>query len=210
MKTTLYNQNKEEIGEVNLPKEIFEVEVNPDLIHQVVLSQQSNRRQGSAHAKMRGEVSGGGKKPWRQKGTGRARHGSTRSPLWKGGGVTFGPRNDKNYKKTIPVKMKRKALFMVLSAKATENMIVVVDKFNITEPKTKEMATSLKKLTDKSALLVLSKMDKNLILSTRNIPKIESIQATDLNVLDLLTYKYVVISKAGIKKIKDTFIDTKH
>ena len=206
MKTKLYNQNKEEIGEVNLPKEIFEVEVNPDLIHQVVLSQQSNRRQGSAHSRMRGEVSGGGKKPWRQKGTGRARHGSTRSPLWKGGGVTFGPRNDKNYKKTIPVKMKRKALFMVLSAKATEKMIVVVDKFNITKPQTKEMAVSLNKLIDKSALLVLSKMDKNLILSTRNIPKIESIQATDLNVLDLLTYKYVVISKAGIKKIKDTFV----
>jgi len=206
MKTKLYNQNKEEIGEVVLPKEIFEVEVNSDLIHQVVLSQQSNRRQGSAHAKMRGEVSGGGKKPWRQKGTGRARHGSNRSPLWKGGGVTFGPRNDKNYKKTIPVKMKRKALFMVLTAKAKENMIVVVDKFNIEKPNTKEMATSLKKLVDKSALLVLSKMDKNLILSTRNIPKIESIQATDLNVLDLLTYKHVVILEDGIKKIKETFV----
>ena len=206
MKTKLYNQNKEEIGEATLPKEVFEIEVNSDLIHQVVLSQQSNRRQGSAHAKMRGEVRGGGKKPWRQKGTGRARHGSSRSPLWKGGGVTFGPRNDKNYKKAIPVKMKRKALFMVLSAKAAENMIVVVDKFNIEKPNTKEMALSMKKLTDKSALLVLSKMDKNLILSTRNIPKIESIQASDLNVLDLLTYKHVIMSKAGIKKIKETFV----
>lgn len=206
MKTKLYNQNKEEIGEVSLPKEVFEVEINPDLIHQVVLSQQSNRRQGSAHAKMRGEVRGGGRKPWRQKGTGRARHGSTRSPLWRGGGVTFGPRNDKNYKKAIPVKMKRKALLMVLSAKAKENMLVVVDKFNIEKPNTKEMAVSMKKLTDKSALLVLSKMDKNLILSTRNIPKVESVQASDLNALDLLNFKHVVLSKAGIKKIKDTFV----
>lgn len=208
MKTKVYNQNKEEVGEIELPKEIFEVEVNSDLIHQVVLGQQSNRRQGSAQAKMRGEVRGGGRKPWRQKGTGRARHGSTRSPLWRGGGVTFGPRADRNYKKTIPVKMKRKALAMVLSAKAKESMILVVDKLNFDKPETKQMKKVLNKLflKDGSGILVLSKIDKNLILSVRNIPKTMSIQARDLNVLDLLNYKHVVISKAGIKKIKDVFV----
>ena len=125
MKIKVFNQNKEEKGEIELPKEIFEIEVNSDLIYQVVLAQRGNRRQGTAQAKMRGEVRGGGRKPWRQKGTGRARHGSTRSPLWRGGGVTFGPRADKNYKKRIPKKMGRKALFMVLSAKAKENLILV-------------------------------------------------------------------------------------
>lgn len=207
MKVKLYNQNKEELGEIELPKEIFEVEVNFDLIHQVVLSQRSNRRQGTAQAKLRSEVRGGGRKPWRQKGTGRARHGSIRSPLWRGGGVTFGPRADKNYKKIIPLKMKRKALLMVLSAKAKEGMVLVIDKLNFTKPKTKEMSTVLNKLflKDGSGILVLSKMNKNLILSIRNIPKTMSIQAKDLNALDLLNYKYVVVSKAGIKKIKDTF-----
>ena len=127
MKVKVYNQNKDEVGEIQLPKEIFEIEINSDLIHQVVLAQEGNRRQGTAQAKMRGEVRGGGKKPWRQKGTGRARHGSTRSPLWRGGGVTFGPRADKNYKKKISKKMGRKALFMVLSAKAKDNLILVLD-----------------------------------------------------------------------------------
>ncbi|MBU2544833.1 50S ribosomal protein L4 [Patescibacteria group bacterium] len=207
MKVKVYNQNKEELKEIELPKEIFEVEVNSDLIHQVVLGQQSNRRQGTAQAKMRGEVSGGGKKPWRQKGTGRARHGSTRSPLWKGGGITFGPRSDRNYKKTIPTKMRRKALIMVLSAKAKESMVIVVDKLDFNKPETKQMKKVLNTLflKDGSGILVLSKMDKNLILSIRNIPKTMSIQAKDLNVLDLLNYKYVVVSEAGIKKIKDVF-----
>jgi len=212
MKVKLYNQNKEEIGKVELPPEVFAVEVNSDLIHQVVLSQRSNRRQGTAQAKIRSEVRGGGRKPWRQKGTGRARHGSTRSPLWRGGGVTFGPRTDKNYKKIIPLKMKRKALLMVLSAKAKEGMILVIDKLKFDSPadgpKTKKMSIVLNKLFLKegSGILVLSKMNKNLILSIRNIPKTMSIQAKDLNALDLLNYKYVVISKAGIKKIKDTFV----
>ena len=127
MKVKLYNQNKEEAGQVELPKEIFELKINSDLVHQVVLSQQSNRRQNTASTKGRGEVRGGGKKPWRQKGTGRARHGSIRSPLWRGGGVTFGPTTEKNYKKIIPKKIKRKAVLQVLSAKARENLVLVLD-----------------------------------------------------------------------------------
>jgi large subunit ribosomal protein L4 len=208
MKVKVYNQNKEEKGEIELPKEIFEKEINSDLIHQVVLAQQGNRRQGTAQAKMRGEVRGGGRKPWRQKGTGRARHGSTRSPLWRGGGVTFGPRADRSYKKKVPKKMSRKALFMVLSAKAKENLILVLDKLEFKKPKTKDMAEILNKLFLKqgSGLIVLSKMNKNLILSIRNIAKTDSIQAKDLNALDLLSYKYLVISEAGIKKIKETFL----
>jgi len=208
MKVKVYNQNKDEVGEIQLPKEIFEIEINSDLIHQVVLAQEGNRRQGTAQAKMRGEVRGGGKKPWRQKGTGRARHGSTRSPLWRGGGVTFGPRADKNYKKKIPKKMGRKALFMVLSAKAKDNLILVLDNLKFEKPKTKEMAKILNKLFLKqgSGLIALSKIDKNLILSIKNITKADSIQAKDLNALDLLLYKYLVISKAGIKKIKETFL----
>jgi large subunit ribosomal protein L4 len=208
MKVKVFNKNKEEVGEVELVKEIFEIEINSDLIHQVVLAQQGNRRQGTAQAKMRGEVRGGGRKPWRQKGTGRARHGSTRSPLWRGGGVTFGPRGDRDYKKRVPKKMSRKALFMVLSAKAKENLILVLDNLKFEKPKTKQMVEILNKLFLKqgSGLVVLSKIDKNLILSIRNIAKTDSIQAKDLNALDLLSYKYLVISEAGIKKIKETFM----
>lgn len=206
MKTKLYNQNKEEVGDINLPKEIFELEVNSDLVHQVVLSQQSNRRQNTAKAKGRGEVKGGGRKPWRQKGTGRARHGSIRSPLWRGGGVTFGPTTEKNYKRVIPKKIRRKAVLQILSAKAKENVVLVLDKFDIKEIKTKDMAESISKLFKGSGLIVLPKMDKNIILSTRNIAKVDTIQAKDLNALDLLNYKYVILLKDSIDVIKKTFV----
>ncbi len=206
MQVTVYNQNKEEIKKIELPKDVFGVDLNLNLIHQVVLSQQSNRRQGTAQAKMRGEVRGGGRKPWRQKGTGRARHGSNRSPIWIGGGVTFGPRADRNYKKRIPAKMRRKALLMALSSKAKDGSIIIIDKLDFNKPSTKEMSNVLNKFFKGSGLLVLSKMNKSLILSVRNIPKKNSIQATDLNVLDLLNHKYLVVSPAGIKKIKETFV----
>ena len=127
MKVPLYNIEGKEEGTALLPKEIFEVKMNADLVHQVVVSQMSNRRQITAHTKDRSEVRGGGRKPWRQKGTGRARAGSSRSPLWKGGGVTFGPRKDRNFKKEIPAKIRKKALFMVLSEKAKENTVIILD-----------------------------------------------------------------------------------
>ena len=146
MKYPLYNQKGEETGTVLLPKNIFEVKINNDLIHQVALSQSANRRQVIAHTKDRSEVSGGGRKPWRQKGTGRARHGSIRSPIWRGGGIAFGPTKDRVFSKRIPKKMKRKALLMVLSAKASENLIIVLDKKEIKKPKTKDMAGLLKLL----------------------------------------------------------------
>ncbi|PIR72239.1 MAG: 50S ribosomal protein L4 [Candidatus Nealsonbacteria bacterium CG10_big_fil_rev_8_21_14_0_10_36_24] len=202
------NQKGKEVGETELPKEIFEVPMNPDLVHQVVLVQAANRRRKIAKTKDRSEVRGGGKKPWRQKGTGRARHGSIRSPIWRGGGVTFGPTGREVFKKRIPKKMRRKALFMVLSAKAKENLIFVLDNLKIEKPKTKIMVEILEQLFLKksSGLLVLPKIDENIIKSVRNIPKIDPIQAKDLNVLDLLNYKYIVMPKEAIEVIKETFL----
>lgn len=209
MKVKLYNQKGEVVGDYNLPKEIFEKEFNSDLVHQVVLSQQSNKRQNTAKVKDRSEVRGGGKKPWRQKGTGRARHGSSRSPIWIGGGVTFGPTTEKNYKKRVPKKIKRAALFQVLSAKAKENLILVLDDLKIEKPKTKEMAKVFDSLFLKkgSGLLVLPKMQKDIILSARNIKKSQTVQAKDLNILDLLNYKFILMPKDSVEVMKETFLE---
>src|SRR3989344_2772080 len=145
MEIAVYNQQGKKMEEtIKLPKEIFEVPMNADLVHQVLISQTANKRQVSAHTKTRGEVRGGGRKPWRQKGTGRARHGSTRSPIWKGGGVSGGPRNDKNYERTIPQKMRRRALHMVLSEKVKNNLLVVIDSLDMEKAKTKQMAATIK------------------------------------------------------------------
>jgi len=213
MKIDTYNQDGEKVGQVLLPKEIFEVPINPDLVHQVVICQMANKRKTIAHTKTRAEVSGGGRKPWRQKGSGRARHGSIRSPIWKGGGVTFGPRKEKIFKKKIPKKMRRKALFMVLSAKAKENLLLVLDKLEIKEPKTKLMAKILENLRSKiegfkkgSVLIALPKVDKKVILAARNIPKTNTTLAQDLNVLDLLSFKYLILPKESIKVVETTFL----
>jgi large subunit ribosomal protein L4 len=208
MKTDLYNQKGEVTGSVTLPKEIFEVKLNADLVHQMAVSLMANKRQISAHTKTRGEVRGGGKKPWRQKGTGRARHGSTRSPLWKGGGVTFGPRNDKIYEKEMPKKMRRKALFMVLSEKAKNSQLIVLDGIEFAKPNTKEMAKILLKLPCKTerTLIALPNYEKNVVLSARNIKKTTIEDARNLNVLDLLNSKYLLITQDSIKTIEKTFI----
>ncbi len=210
MKTDIYNQEGKKAGEITLPKEIFEVPMNQDLLYQIVVCQVSNRRQKTAHSKDRSEVRGGGKKPWRQKGTGRARHGSTRSPIWIGGGVTFGPRKEKNFKKAINKKMRIKALFMVLSAKAKEGMIIALEdlKSSDNKPKTKPIALLFDKLFLKkgTAVVALPQKDDNLIKSIRNIEKVGVLQAKDLNSLDLLNYKYLVLPKESIEVIKETFI----
>src|SRR4030042_1453519 len=186
MKINVYNQEGKEIGNTLLPKEIFDVKINPPLVQQVVVSQMANRREVLANAKTRGEVRGGGRKPWRQKGTGRARHGSRRSPIWRGGGITFGPRKDRVFKKKINKKVRRSALLMVLSGKVKNNLLVVLEDLKLEKAKTKLMVAVLKKLPSKeqNALLVLPKMDKSLITASRNIPNIETIQAKDLNALD--------------------------
>jgi len=207
MKTQVYNQQGKKTGEMVLPKEIFQVPLNADLVHQVLISHTANKRQVSAHTKDRSEVRGGGRKPWRQKGTGRARHGSIRSPLWKGGGVTGGPRNDKVYEKDIPKKMRKKALFMVLSQKAKDNLLVVLDKLEMEKPKTKQMAQIIKKLPCGSgSRLVLIHDGKNIFLAARNIVKTGVSEARNLNIVDLLNYKYVLVSKDGIKEIEKTFL----
>lgn len=208
MKTALFNQEGKKIDEILLPKEIFEVLINPDLVYQVAVSQNSNRRQKIAKTKDRSEVRGGGKKPWRQKGTGRARHGSTRSPIWVGGGVTFGPNLERNFKKIVPKKMKRKALFMVLSEKAKNNLVLVFDALKTEKPKTKPMAELFSKLFLKqgTGIVALPSNDIKMIKSMRNISGISVMQAKDLNVLDLLNYKYIVMPKESIKVVKDTFL----
>jgi len=208
MKIAVYNQQGKEIGTTLLPKEIFDVKINPDLIHQAVVSQIANRRKVIAHTKTRGEVRGGGRKPWRQKGTGRARHGSIRSPLWRHGGVTFGPTKERVFKKRIPKKMKKSALFMVLSVKAKNNLLIILDKLKPEKAKTKEILEILKKLPNqgKSSLIALPELDKNIILASRNLPEVKTLQAKDLNALDLLSFKYLIMPRNSINVIKETFL----
>jgi len=208
MLVNTYNQKGEKIGQTRLPSEIFDVKINPDLTHQVIVSQMANRRKVIAHTKTRAEVRGGGRKPWRQKGTGRARHGSIRSPLWRGGGVTFGPRKERIFKKKINKKMKKLALFMALSGKVKNNLLILLDKLKVEKAKTKLISEILEKFPCKkeSCLIALPIYDKNLILSARNLPEVMTCQAKDLNTLDLLSFKYLVMPKEAIKVIKETFL----
>lgn len=212
MKLPVYNQEgKKSEAEILVPKEIFDVKASKDLLHQVVVSQKANRRMVIASTKDRAEVSGGGKKPWRQKGTGRARHGSSRSPIWRHGGIVFGPDRDVIYKKEIPSKMRRAALFMVLSEKAKNNLVIIAESLKLENIKTKKVAELLKKLPvkDSSAILALPEMDKKAIFSARNISNLKVMQAKDLNALDLMSVKYVILPKDSIKVLKDNFLGKK-
>ncbi len=202
-----YDQTGKELTQTRLPAEVFGVKLNSDLVHQVVVAQMANRRHVIAHAKSRAEVSGGGRKPWRQKGTGRARHGSIRSPLWRHGGVTFGPTKERVFKKKINKKMRRLALLMVLSAKAKNDLLVVLDKIELEKAKTKVMAGILQKLPSQgqSVLIALPTTDKKIILAARNLAKTQTVPAKDLNALDLLNFKYLVMPKESLKVIKETF-----
>ncbi len=206
MKTKVYNLAGSEAGEIELPERIFNIPINEDLVHQVVVAQMANSREVIADTKDRGEVSGGGKKPWKQKGTGRARHGSSRSPIWKGGGVTFGPTTERNFTKRINKKMKAKALFMVLSEKFREEKILVLDDVKMEKPSTKDMIKSLDKLSIKSkALLALGTKDENLMKSLGNIKKVSVIASDSINVIDLLKNDMFVVNKEGLKKIEETY-----
>jgi len=212
MLANTYNQNGEKIGQMKLPSEIFDIEINPDLVYQVTVSQMANLRKTIAHTKTRGEVSGGGRKPWRQKGTGRARHGSIRSPIWRHGGVAFGPRKEKIFKKEIPKKMRRKALLMILSAKAKENLLILLDSLKIEKAKTKLMAKIIDNLKKKikdfkgSLLIALPQKDETLYRAGRNIPDVGIVEARNLNALDLLSFKYLLMPKETIRVIKETFL----
>jgi len=213
MKISVYNQSGEIVGQTLLPKGIFDIEINSDLLWQVVRSYTSNQRQGSAHTKTKGEVSGGGKKPWRQKGTGRSRHSSIRSPLWRGGGTVFGPRNDKVWKQKINKKMARKSLLMALSSKAKEENIVVLEDLKLNEVKTREVAKIIANLRTKivnfkkaKTLVVLSNFDKDLIRAAKNIVDLKTIEARNLNALEILSFKYLLMTKDTISALKKMFL----
>ncbi len=205
MESPVYNQIGKEIGKITLPDQVFGARWNADLVHQVAMSLSSSARAGTAHTKNRGEVRGGGKKPWRQKGTGRARHGSIRSPLWIGGGVTHGPRNDKNYSRKVNKKMKKQALLSLLSAKERDGEVLFVNFFAIPEIKTKEARTILTALSKveglgalaksaNAAYIITAKKEPVIEKSFRNIQSVAVGEARNLSPLTLLQYKYLIIT----------------
>lgn len=210
MQFPLYNQNAEEIGKINLPDSVFGLKINTDLLHQVVMSLISNQRQVLAHAKGRSEVRGGGKKPWRQKGTGRARHGSIRSPIWKGGGATFGPSKERNFKKKINKKMLRKALLMAISSKAQNRQLLIVDDIKLNQAKTKEMALILKNIsklfeTNKnqpSVLMVMPSADNDVKRAAQNLPTLNTVEVRNINPLLILSSKYLLLIKNAADILK--------
>lgn len=206
IKAKVYNLEGVETGEMDLSKGIFGVEMKDDLVHQAFVAQISNSRQVLADTKDRGEVRGGGKKPWKQKGTGRSRHGSSRSPIWKGGGVTFGPTSDRNYSKKINKKMKTKALFMVLSSKARDNEMIILDDAKLDKVSTKTMSGALKKLPVKGKILFsLGKRNDQVFKSIKNIPDVSIIASDSLNVADLLKNKTLIIDKKGVETVEKIY-----
>ncbi|MDD4900502.1 MAG: 50S ribosomal protein L4 [Patescibacteria group bacterium] len=242
IKVKIYNQQAEEKGEMELSAKIFGVPANAALVHQAVVAQMANMRKVLAHTLIRSEVRGGGKKPWAQKGTGRARHGSSRSPIWRGGGVTFGPRKDRNFKLRINKKMKQAAIFMALSDKVASNHFIVLDQLAMAEYKTKafnaivaglEKQTGAKPLAaepaeagkqksqevkkqenkktkkqenkKRSILIMVDKADEKLNNSVRNLPGIKLQNLDNINVVDLLKYKNLIMTKAAIKKTEERY-----
>jgi len=203
-KAQVYNQFGENKGEINLNTKVFDIEPKISLIKQAVLAILSNRRLVLAHT--RGEVRGGGRKPWAQKGTGRARQGSIRAPQWKGGAVIFGPTKDRNFEVKINKKMKTKALFMVLSDKATDESISIFESLAVKEMKTKTFAELFKKIGFKKGLLVIEKMDKILVKAIDNIPDIKVISANSLNVYDVLNAKKIFFTKESLAVVDKTFL----
>lgn len=211
----IYNFKNETVGKTDLPENIFGVRWNPLLVKQVILAQLANRRRAWAHVKTRGEVSGGGRKPWRQKGTGRARHGSIRSPLWIGGGKAHGPRKEKDYSQKVNKKMKRQAIFAVLSKKFKEGEVKIMENLEIAEPKTKIVAQNLKSLLGEKrlkkadALLVPAPDNKNIYRASRNLTKVKALAPSALNVYDLVNYKRVLIDRKAIPVIAKNYASGK-
>ena len=212
MPEIIYNQEGKEVGKAELPAEVFDVPMNKDLVRQAVVAQMANARPVLAHTKDRSEARGGGAKPWRQKGTGRARHGSIRSPIWRGGGVTFGPTKERVFAKKINKKMKRKALLMVLSSKARDKEMVLLDKLELAQAKTKQimevfnnLKAKIKKDLTKGTLIVVLTSDQKIIRAIKNIPKIKTIRADSLNVLDVLSYRYLLMPQEAVKVIQEIY-----
>lgn len=211
LKVKVYNSKGEKTGEQELNSAVFGVEIKSSLLHRVVVSQLANKRKAIADTKNRGERRGGGIKPWKQKGTGRARAGSIRSPLWKKGGVIFGPTEDRVFTKKLNKKEKRKALFMALSAKLSDNLLVVVDKFQMSKIRTKDIVNFLSSLSlkGKSTLIILPQPNKEVEKSSANLPQVKVLLVDSLNIMDVLKYDNLLISAEALKKIEKIYLSTK-
>lgn len=204
-KVALYNVSGAQVGEIELADTVFGIEPNKHVLNEAVLMQRASLRAGTHKTKGRSEVRGGGRKPWRQKGTGRARHGSIRAPQWKGGGVVFGP-TPRSYAYKLPKKVRRLAIKSALSSKVIDNEIIVLDALNVAAPKTKEMKAILDNLkVDRKALVVTAEFDDNVALSVRNLPNAKFVPAEGINVLDVLGYDKLIITKDAAKKVEEVF-----
>ena len=201
---SVFNIEGKEVGSIELNDAVFGVNVNEHLVHMAVVAQLANKRQGTQKAKTRSEVSGGGRKPWKQKGTGHARQGSTRSPQWKGGGVVFAP-TPRDYTISLNKKEKRIALKSALTSRVLENKFIVVDDFSMGEIKTKKMQQTLNNLNVKKALVVCAENEKNTVLSVRNIYGVKAASPNTINVYDILKYNTVVASKDAVKTIEEVY-----
>ena len=201
---SVYNIEGKEVGKIDLSDAVFGVEVNEHLVHMAVASQLANNRQGTQKAKTRSEVSGGGRKPWRQKGTGHARQGSTRAPQWTGGGVVFAP-VPRDYSFKMNKREKRAALKSALTSRVEENKFIVIDEINFEEAKTKNFANILKNLDESKALVVLEDDNKNAELSARNIADVKTAKTNTINVYDILKYNTVITTKAVVAKIEEVY-----
>ena len=203
-KVAVYNMEGKEVDSIELNDSIFGVEINEHLVHMAVLQQLANNRQGTQKAKTRSEVRGGGRKPWRQKGTGHARQGSTRAPQWTGGGVVFAP-TPRDYSFKLNKKEKRAALKSSLTSRVSENKIIVVDELKLDSIKTKNFVQVMNNLKVEKALVVLNDMDTNVIASAANIPTVKTTQTGELNVFDVLKYDTVVVTKAAVATIEEVY-----
>ena len=204
-KVNVYNMLGEQVGEIELKDDVFGIEVNQHVVYEVVKNQLANRRQGTQSTKTRAEVRGGGRKPWRQKGTGRARAGSSRSPVWTGGGVAFAPK-PRDYSYKVPKKVKRLAMKSALTSKVENNEIIVIDELNFDAPKTKDMTNLLKKLNaDRKALIVTAEKNENVIRSANNIPAVQTTVVNNLNVYDILNHNSFIITKDAVRKVEEVY-----
>lgn len=204
-KVTVYNVEGNAVGELELADAIFGIEPNVHVLHSAVVLQQASLRQGTHKTKGRSEVSGGGRKPWRQKGTGRARQGSIRAPQWKGGGTVFGPQPRK-YGFKLPRKVRRLAIKSALSSKVKDNELIVLDQLTLSQPKTKDFAKILSNLkVDRKALVVTADYDENVALSARNIPGVKFVAADGINVLDVMVHDRLIITKDAVAKVEEVF-----
>lgn len=211
MKLAVYNQKGKKIGTEDVPENIFNLPMNDALVYQVFTVKLANRRKNYAHTKTRSEVRGGGRKPWRQKGTGRARHGSIRSPIWKGGGVTFGPRNERVFSKKINKKMNKSAIAVAISAKAREGNIYIIDSLAFEEPKTKFAVSLLEALKVKSSstLVYGSRKDEYFVRVFKNIPKAKPTNINRINLVDLLNNKNCILSMEALEQLIYNYTDKK-